>query len=445
MEFFFLIDTQNIKCYMSSQQLIDLYNLYVRSSGVSTDTRNIASGNLFFALRGDSYNGNEFAQRALEQGALAAVVDDPAYFADGCVLVDNVLLALQQLAQHHRQQLRTKIVGITGTNGKTTTKELLAAVLGTRYRTVATRGNLNNHIGVPLTLLGLTPEVEVAVVEMGANHLNDIEELVQIAQPNYGLITNIGRAHLAGFGSLEGVVQAKTALYRYLAQSDGVAFYNSDNKLLDSQIRQCGVADAIAYRAVLDAPAQIFERDGYMSMELSVGGVEYCIDTQLVGRYNAENVLAALAVGIHLGVPAPDAVAAIAAYIPSNNRSQRINTARNTVIMDAYNANPSSMAVAIEAFASAVAEHKVAILGQMLELGDSSLDEHRRVVEQLKACNFDEVMLVGECFAHVDAPYQRFASAAECAALLEQHPIKGATVLLKGSRGVGLERLLPLL
>ena len=430
---------------MTSDQLADLYALYLRSSGVSTDTRSIGAGNLFFALRGESFNGNAFAQQALQQGALAAVVDEPAQAVEGCLLVDNVLQALQQLALHHRRQLGTKIVGITGTNGKTTTKELLSAVLGAGRCVMATRGNLNNHIGVPLTLLALRPEVEVAVVEMGANHPNDIEELVQIAQPDYGLITNIGRAHLAGFGSEAGVVRAKTALYRYLAQHDGVAFYNDSNGLLAEQIGLCGLRCAVPYSAALDAPARVFDSGGYLSMELSIGGTVHRLDTQLVGRYNAENVLAALAVGVHFGISVGDALGAIAAYAPSNNRSQRISTGRNVVIMDAYNANPSSMAVAIEAFASAAAERKVAIVGQMLELGERSAEEHQRVVEQLREAHLDAVMLVGEGFVDCDAPYPRYATAAECAAELERHRIAGATVLLKGSRGVGLERLLPLL
>lgn len=430
---------------MNSEHISDLYALYLQSSGVSTDSRSIGPGNLFFALRGESFNGNAFAPMALQQGALAAVVDEPAYAVEGCLLVDNAMQTLQQLARHHRQQLGIKIVGITGTNGKTTTKELLSAVLGAGKCVMATRGNLNNHIGVPLTLLALRPEVEVAVVEMGANHLNDIEELVQIAQPDYGLITNIGRAHLAGFGSEDGVVRAKTALYRYLAQNNGVAFYNDANELLASQIRKSGMQRAVPYSAVLDAPARVFDCGGYLSMELSIGGTLHRLDTQLVGGYNAENVLAALAVGLYLGIPAADALRAIAAYVPSNNRSQRINTGRNVVIMDAYNANPSSMAVAIEAFASAVAERKVAIVGQMLELGESAALEHQRVVEQLREANFDVVMLVGDGFAHADAPYPCYATVAECAAELERHPIAGATVLLKGSRGVGLERLLPML
>lgn len=433
------------KCKQEKCSISELYDVFRCSSCVCTDTRSIVPNSFFFALKGERFNGNAFARQALEQGARAAVIDEATYMVEGCILVDDALDALQQLARHHRRQLGVRVVGITGTNGKTTTKELLAAVLATKYCTVATRGNLNNHIGVPLTLLSLTPDVEVAVVEMGANHPNDIAELVEIVEPNCGLITNIGRAHLAGFGSFEGVVRAKTALYRYLAQHNGMAFYNSESEVLAEQVVQCGLKHAIAYSTFADGPVRVAERNGFLRIELSIGGVSHCLDTHLVGVYNAENVMAALAVGLHMGVLEADALAAVAAYEPSNNRSQRIDTGRNVVIMDAYNANPSSMAAAIGGFAALAAGNKVAIVGEMLELGHYAAQEHRRVVEQLAAAGIDRVMLVGGGFAAEHRGFEYFATAADCAAAIRQHPIEGSTVLLKGSRGVRLEQLLDLL
>lgn len=388
---------------------------------VSTDSRNLPAGCIFVALKGETFDGNTFAQKALEQGASLAIVDDEQVYSAiqdageySALLVENSLIALQDLARAWRRQWGKQIIGITGTNGKTTTKELLAAVLSTKYRMHYTQGNLNNSIGVPLTLLQLTAEHELAIVEMGASHPGDIKELVEVAEPNCGLITNVGKAHLQGFGSFEGVMRTKAELYDYLRQHDGFCFRNTDNPYL---AEMAGDLRSIAYTT------------GTMPE-----------GTHLVGAYNSENIQAALCVGEYFGVNRETGLEAIRAYVPSNNRSQRTVTASNTLIVDAYNANPTSMQAAINAF-----KGDTYILGAMRELGEYSHTEHQNIVNMLLERKADTVLLVGDEYRDTTAPYPIFANVDELCEYLQQHPISGCTILIKGSRSNKLEKVLPLL
>lgn len=382
---------------------------------VSTDTRNLPAGCVFFALHGATFDGNTFAAQALEQGASMAVIDNPDFAIEGkTILVPDTLLALQELAREWRRTLNIPIIAITGTNGKTTTKELTAAVLATRYKVHYTQGNLNNQIGVPLTLLQLTRAHEIAIIEMGASHPGDIKELVEIAEPTCGLITNVGRAHLQGFGSFEGVMRTKAELYDYLRDHDGFIFRNIDNPYLE---QMAGELKTIAYTT------------GTMPEQ-----------SHLVGAYNAENISAAICVGEYFGVSENDALTAVCAYEPSNKRSQRLQTARNTIIVDAYNANPTSMQAAINAF-----KGDTYILGEMRELGEYSHLEHQNIVNMLLERKADKVLLVGKEYKATTAPYPIYDDVQALCAALQAQPIQAAHILLKGSRGNKLEESLPYL
>ena len=382
---------------------------------VSTDTRHLPAGCVFFALHGATFDGNTFAAQALEQGASVAVIDNPDYAIEGkTILVPDTLLALQELAREWRRTLNIPIIAITGTNGKTTTKELTAAVLAMRYKVHYTQGNLNNQIGVPLTLLQLTRAHEIAIVEMGASHPGDIKDLVEIAEPTCGLITNVGRAHLQGFGSFEGVMNTKAELYDYLRQHDGFIFRNTDNPYL---AQMAGELQTIAYTT------------GAMPEQ-----------SHLVGAYNAENVSAAICVGTHFGIPYQQALEAVCAYEPSNKRSQLLQTARNTIVVDAYNANPTSMQAAINAF-----KGDTYILGEMRELGEYSHLEHQNIVNMLLERKADKVLLVGKEYKATTAPYPIYDDVQALCAALQAQPIQAAHILLKGSRGNKLEELLPYL
>lgn len=382
---------------------------------VSTDTRNLPAGCVFFALHGATFDGNTFAAQALEQGASMAVIDNPDFAIEGkTILVPDTLLALQELAREWRRTLNIPIIAITGTNGKTTTKELTAAVLATRYKVHYTQGNLNNQIGVPLTLLQLTRAHEIAIIEMGASHPGDIKELVEIAEPTCGLITNVGRAHLQGFGSFEGVMRTKAELYDYLRQHDGFIFRNIDNPYLE---QMAGELKTIAYTT------------GTMPEQ-----------SHLVGAYNAENISAAICVGEYFGVSENDALTAVCAYEPSNKRSQRLQTARNIIIVDAYNANPTSMQAAINAF-----KGDTYILGEMRELGEYSHLEHQNIVNMLLERKADKVLLVGKEYKATTAPYPIYDDVQALCAALQAQPIQAAHILLKGSRGNKLEESLPYL
>jgi UDP-N-acetylmuramoyl-tripeptide--D-alanyl-D-alanine ligase len=419
-----------------------LYQIYKKHPVVCTDSREITTGCLFFALKGDRFDGNTFALQALEKGAAYAVVDNPALPDKASLIkVPDVLTALQRLATMHRRTLPVPVVAITGTNGKTTTKELVAQVLAARYRITVTQGNLNNHIGVPLTLLRMHAGTQIAVVEMGANHPGEIAALCRIAEPTHGLITNIGKGHLEGFGSLEGVQQTKGELYDYLSLHHGCVFYMADNPLLAAMIAARKFQETIAYGFTTDDAQVVKSEVHHPFLRLSVKGYP-AIDTHLIGAYNADNVLAALSVGCYFGVRREEAVAAINSYVPSNNRSQLIRSENNTVIMDAYNANPSSMTAAIENFARMEADNKWLILGDMLELGAESDREHRAVVALLLQEKLTRVLLVGEAFTQAaQHTFPCFASTAALQQYLAAHPVRQATVLVKGSHGIGLDKL----
>ncbi|MBQ9200859.1 MAG: UDP-N-acetylmuramoyl-tripeptide--D-alanyl-D-alanine ligase [Bacteroidales bacterium] len=454
-----------------------LYELYRQHPVVTTDSRKCPRGSLFFALKGEKFDGNDFATQTLAAGCAYAVVDRPELAAADprMILVEDTLRALQQLAAYHRRQLSIPVIGITGTNGKTTTKELTAAVLSRRFRVHYTQGNLNNQIGVPLTLLSLQPDCQLAIIEMGASHPGDIRELVEIAQPDYGIITNVGKAHLEGFGSFEGVMRTKAELYDFLHEHGGRAFINAGNAWLRQiavgHLGRDGCRQSITYTTQIspEAPGGVSSQaveEGCFPAACIVGHVlqsepRLCLrwqattsrqthelPTRLIGSYNLENVLAAVCIGRHFGVPAEDIDAAIAAYQPSNNRSQWQQTARNVLIIDAYNANPTSMNAALDNFLSSGQPHKVVILGGMRELGSYSQAEHEALLGRLAGADIEQAWLIGPEFAraaaNVASPSARFFAATEdCQAYLQTHPLTGCTILLKGSRSNRLEELLP--
>ena len=434
--------------------LVSLYEIFRSHPQVTTDSRCCPGGSLFFALKGASFDGNAFAKSALEQGCAYAVIDNPAYAdaADGrLILVDDVLSTLQQLANYHRRQLGTRIIGITGTNGKTTTKELIAHVLMQRFRVLYTQGNLNNQIGVPLTLLRLTADDELAVVEMGANHPGDIRELVNIVEPDYGIITNVGKAHLQGFGSFEGVIRTKGELYDFLrTRPQSVIFLHNDNPYL---ARIADGLEAVRYaRPQTDGqqPAvcgEVVECSPFLHFRWQSGGEEWHhVATHLIGAYNVDNLLAAVTIGRYFGVPSDRIDAALEAYVPSNNRSQLEQTAHNHLIIDAYNANPTSMAAALDNFRQMTVSPKMVILGAMKELGEYSAQEHRTVAEAVSADGFDRVWLVGEEFADAVPPKARFfRTADEVIEVLKQEPLSGYYVLIKGSNSMKLASVVPYL
>lgn len=381
--------------------IIDLYDLFIHNPQITTDSRNCPKGSIFFALKGDKFDGNQYAGKALASGCVYAVIDNPDYYiGERTILVDNVLKTLQQLAHHHRKVLGLPIIGITGTNGKTTTKELLAAVLSTKFNLLYTEGNFNNHIGVPLTLLRLTHDHEMAVIEMGASHPGDIKELVDIVHPNYGIITNVGRAHLEGFGSFEGVIRTKGELYDYIRRSKGKIFIKKENEYLQSIAK--GI-EQITYGNGDDAFAsgQVVSCDPFLVFNWKQQGKLHTVETHMIGSYNLDNVLAAVAVGRFFKIPAERISRAIAAYEPTNNRSQFKKTENNELIIDAYNANPSSMKVALDNFITMPVQPKAIILGDMRELGPTSDELHAEVVEQIKKGQFDKVFLCGEHFSKV--------------------------------------------
>ena len=430
---------------------------------VSTDTRNLPAGCVFFALHGEHFDGNKFALQALEQGASLVVIDDPEVLASSpdsliassphprLLLVEDTLLALQDLARAWRRHLGLPIIGVTGTNGKTTTKELLATVLSTKYNLHYTQGNLNNQIGVPLTLLQITRAHELAIVEMGASHPGDIKELVEIAEPNYGLITNVGRAHLEGFGSFEGVQRTKQELYDYLVAHRGTIFRNTDNPYLMrmhekavQEFRSSGVTSEQAQSAS-ESSEPLNSKASEPSEPLNSDFVAYTTGsmpsgTNLVGAYNAENVSAALCVGEYFGVDREQGLAAIRRYVPTNNRSQAMQTARNQLIVDAYNANPTSMQAAISVF-----QGDTFILGAMRELGDYTHLEHQNVVNMLAERKADLVYLVGQEYRLTTSPYPIFDTVDDLRAYLLQHPLSDRKILLKGSRSTKMETLLDIL
>ena len=425
--------------------IIDLYDLFIHNPQITTDSRNCPKGSIFFALKGDKFDGNQYAGKALASGCVYAVIDNPDYYiGERTILVDNVLKTLQQLAHHHRKVLGLPIIGITGTNGKTTTKELLAAVLSTKFNLLYTEGNFNNHIGVPLTLLRLTHDHEMAVIEMGASHPGDIKELVDIVHPNYGIITNVGRAHLEGFGSFEGVIRTKGELYDYIRRSKGKIFIKKENEYLQSIAK--GI-EQITYGNGDDAFAsgQVVSCDPFLVFNWKQQEKLHTVETHMIGSYNLDNVLAAVAVGRFFKIPAERISRAIAAYEPTNNRSQFKKTENNELIIDAYNANPSSMKVALDNFITMPVQPKAIILGDMRELGPTSDELHAEVVEQIKKGQFDKVFLCGEHFSKVGKEFSPFATTEAMVEELRKQPLKGYHILIKGSHSMGLEKLADIL
>ena len=425
-----------------------LYQLFKESNGVSTDTRTIKKGEIFFALWGNKYNGNLYASEALERGASVAVVDDPLYETDGTILVDDCLFELQALAAHHRKELRVPVLAITGTNGKTTTKELIAAIMARKLKVHYTKGNLNNHIGVPLTLLSAPSDTELMIVEMGANHIGEIRTLCLIAKPDYGIITNVGIAHIEGFGSFDGVVKAKTELYEHLKKVNGIALFNDKDQLLTEKIFRL-VNRAVPYSDPTGTDLKIEQVPSDMHLKLTTEYQHktYAINTNLFGSYNIENVRAAIATGLFLNVDMVDIIEAVEKYVPGNNRSQIMVTKNNTIICDSYNANPKSMRKALESFNELKSEKKLIILGDMLELGEKASDEHINILKDLKLNGMKDVLLVGPMFSsHAkEFGYKSFPDTGSLKDFLTSKPVKGSYILVKGSRGIGLERIYDLL
>lgn len=419
----------------------ELYEIYKKYPSVQTDTRQLKKGDIFFALKGPNFDGNEFAKKAIDEGASYAVIDEKQFEISGqTILVDNVLMALQQLARHHRQQFDIPFLAITGSNGKTTTKELIHAVLSKSFQTYTTEGNLNNHIGVPVTILKMKGDAEVAVVEMGANHIGEIATYCQIALPTHGLITNCGKAHLEGFGSEEGVRKAKGELFDHLRTlTHGYAFVMWDYDYLQTMSK--GISGIIKYGTKGDAHVvgRVWKSDPFLEVEIDQGLDEKRIRTQLVGEYNLPNVLAAVTVGKFFKVPEAKIRTAIESYTPSNSRSQLIDRGRNKIILDAYNANPSSMKLAIDNFSKMTGD-KILILGSMAELGRESEQEHLQLIEQIKTYRWKAVVLVGSEFQKIPHHFFQFKDASEVRRWLQEQKFENVNMLIKGSRSMQMEK-----
>ncbi len=427
----------------------ELYHLYLKAnSQISTDTRNLKLGSMFFALKGQNFNANEFAKTSLDQGCSFAVVDEEGYAnIPNVYLVENTLKSLQSLANYHRKTLSIPILAVTGSNGKTTNKELIKAVLSQKFKTLATIGNLNNHIGVPLTLLSISKDHEFAIIEMGANHQGEIDELCRIAEPDFGLITNIGKAHLEGFGGIEGVKKGKSELYKYLKQTNGKVFVNGDDDVLNN----LGLEnDKITYgcKKLYDVIGKDFTNSETVSFKYRTryGDIDWnkfiMIQTQIIGSYNFINCLAACCIGNYFKVDEGQIKFALENYISNNNRSQLVKTEKNTLILDAYNANPNSMRAAIENFSKFKATEKIVLLGDMFELGEYSAEEHQKIVDLLIELNFKNIVFVGEEFFKCDTKdFPHFKTTDECKVYLTAKKISNSAILIKGSRGMKMETL----
>jgi UDP-N-acetylmuramoyl-tripeptide--D-alanyl-D-alanine ligase len=424
-----------------------IYSAFTETGKISTDSRKIESGCVFFALKGENFNGNKYAADALEKGARFAIVDEAKYATSGnIILVDDVLKCLQDMAHHHRTQLNIPILGITGSNGKTTTKELIATVLSKKFKVSFTQGNLNNHIGVPLTLLRMNESTEFGVVEMGANHPGEIKMLCEIADPDFGIITNIGKAHLEGFGSFEGVVQTKGELYEYLKQKNGVVFYNRDNSILESL--GAGLPKRVSFgKSGADLNGEPIKSPPFIHVKTNFNkGVLY-LNSKLIGDFNFENIMAAACIGNYFNIDPLIIQQAIKTYEPSNNRSQLIKKNGIRIFMDAYNANPTSMKASIKSFSANIDGDAYLILGDMLELGKYSEEEHRQMLDLIQGKGLNNVFLVGEEFMKVCTPYPftAFKNVDDLCIHLKKNPIKNGNILIKGSRGIQLEKVLEIL
>lgn len=430
--------------------IAELYTYYLAHPNICTDTRKITDGCLFFALKGDNFDANTFASQALEKGASYVVIDNKDYKAnDKCLLVDNTLTTLQQLAAYHRKQLKIPVIGLTGSNGKTTTKELINSVLSQKFKTSATKGNLNNHIGVPLTLLEITSEIEVAIVEMGANHQKEIEMLSEICQPDFGLITNIGKAHLEGFGGIEGVKKGKGELFDYLDTHNGVVFINEDSPSLAEMVLHRNFKKIISYGTgnTSKIKGELIANNPFLKIKWIYKNEAYEVVSQLTGTYNFENILASIAIGLEFDLTPKEINTGISTYAPKNNRSQITKTEKNTVIGDYYNANPSSMILAIENISKLDAAKKILILGDMFEVGETSEKEHLNVLQKASSYNFYQMIFIGKEFKKqsLNSNALFFDETQQALAHLKEHPINDALILVKGSRGMRLEKLMELL
>lgn len=421
-----------------------IYKLFLQCSSVCTDTRKIEENCLFIGLKGDNFDGNAFARQALEKGARHCIIDNKKYEAEGCILVNNTLEALQNLATYHRDQLLIPVIALTGSNGKTTTKELINAVLSKKFKTTSTIGNLNNHIGVPLTLLTMTDKTDIAIIEMGANHPREIAALCDIAQPDYGLITNFGKAHLEGFGSVEGVIKSKSELYDYLKSHQKTIFVNENDEL---QVKQTMNYDNLYHFGLItsvDAKVELISSQPYVSLKYN----DSVITSQLTGMYNFNNIAVAIGVGSYFKVDPDDIIAAIQNYNPTNNRSQLMQKGSNTIIMDAYNANPTSMLAALENFKQLNKENKTLFLGDMFELGSDAESEHQQIVDYLQENEVGKTFLIGKNFYKTKingSTIQKFEMFEDLKNELEKHPIENKFLLIKGSRGMALERILEII
>jgi len=421
-----------------------LYNLFRESAGISTDSRTVKKDQIFFALWGDNFNGNEYAAEAVSKGACCAVIDDPSFESDRTLLVDDCLFELQALAEYYRKEMDVPVLAITGTNGKTTTKELITSILSRKFRVHSTKENLNNHIGVPMTILSAPSDTEMMVIEMGANHPGEIRTLCLIARPDHGLITNIGMAHIQGFGSLEGVIRTKTELYEYLKKMNGLVLYNDDNPVLAEKVFKL-VVRAVPFSAPTGTDLIIESLPSELRLEVAVTfrNRKYNIRTALFGKHNLENIRAAVATGLYFDVAMEDICNALENYVPANNRSQVRETSGNTLICDAYNANPESMTRSVESFSSIHQRNKLVILGDMLELGDETVTQHRKILDILREKQIVNVLLTGPVFNKLAGEYgfKAFENVDSLIGHLRKEPLNGYHILIKGSRGMKLEKV----
>lgn len=419
-----------------------LYKLFLQFPTISTDTRKITKDCLFFALKGDNFNGNSYAKQALEKGAAFAIVDEKEYANENhIILVDDTLKSLQELANFHRKQSKAKVISLTGSNGKTTTKELINAVLSTNYKTIATVGNLNNHIGVPLTLLSIKEDTEIAIVEMGANHQKEIEFLCQFVEPDYGYITNFGKAHLEGFGGLEGVIKGKSELYDFLFQHNSFIFFNADDVIqlskLNSYLKKFGFSQNNSQYYII----KLISANPFVKIEFE----NYTINSKLIGAYNFANCCAAIVIGKYFNVSLENIKKGIESYVPANNRSQKMEKNGHQIILDAYNANPSSMKVALENFNHLNVSPKIAFLGDMFELGETASEEHQAIADLASSMNFDDTFFIGKNFVKTKNKQKTFKTFEDLASYLKANPLQKSNLFIKGSRGMALERILELL
>lgn len=436
MRFFYLKQIMNIE---------EIYRLFLKCREVSTDSRKCAKNALFFALRGENFNGNKYAEQAIENGCSYAIIDDENYRKDiKYILVKDVLETLQKLANYHRKRLNIPIIAITGTNGKTTTKELISSVLSQKFSITNTVGNLNNHIGVPITLLSMDESTQIGIVEMGANHPNEIMQLCKIAEPNYGIITNIGKAHLEGFGSFEKIISTKNELYNYLNESNGTAFFNANNDLLLELTGKLKTPKFDFNGVDSKVKGQLLKTNKFLAISISINGCLYNVKTKLIGNYNSENVIAAACVGNYFNVSDNDIINAIEKYEPSNNRSQFIKTDKNNLYLDAYNANPTSVNAALLNFEELQVENKWIVLGDMLELGEDSISEHKKIIAKLSEMKFEKAILVGELYSSIKTNKNdilQFKNVDELIVWIRKNNISNSNVLIKGSRGIKLETI----